>query len=230
MNRKRVRLKFSNGALVVMITLTLLAVLISSRLVWANETDGGSDNDFNIGIEAATGPDPAMKPAGSGSMDDPIKIKLADPFSSERQQWNVTVTSSSNQVGMIDIKFVDTDPNMKVKNRGMPTSITGDGSFPNAMFYPDLFTQMRFSIYDGTTQLWTGKLGTDGPLDPYDPNGNNPAAPGYLEAKLPVSLKKGESKTLVIKEYIDTTIPKDEMNAYNGTTTGLTLIVKGETR
>jgi hypothetical protein len=230
MNKNVMKPKYVIGAMIVVVALALVMALISSGVVWANGTDGSGDNDFDIKVEAATGPDPASKPSGSGAQDDPVKVHLVDPFSTELQQWNVTVTSTKNQVGRISIKFVDTDPNMKVKGKDLPTSDSNSGTLPNFRYYPDLFTQMRFTIYDGDTRLWTDKLGTEGGINLSDPNADNPAKPGYLQARLPVSLKKGETKTFVIKEYIDTTISKDDMNVYNGTTTGLTLLVKGETR
>ncbi|KFI45090.1 hypothetical protein GA0061078_0847 [Bifidobacterium bohemicum] len=225
-----IKLRFAVPAAVVLAVVALVTGLVLSGTVWANGADGAGDNDFNIRVEAATGPDPASKPSGSGTVNDPVKVRLVDPLSTESQQWNVIVTSTKNQVGRISIKFVDTNPNMKIKGRDLPTSGNVGGTLPNNRYYPDLFTQMRFSVFNGSTRLWTGELGTDGNIDLSDERANNPAKPGYLQVKLPVSMRKGETRTLVIKEYIDTTIAKDDMNVYNGTTTGLMLLVKGETR
>jgi hypothetical protein len=230
MNVKHIKFKFVAATAVTVAVVALVAGLVHFVPVWASSADGGSDNDFSIKVEAATGPDPASQPTGSGSADDPVKVHLVDPFSTQQQQWNVTVTSNKNQVGRVHIKFVDTDPNRKIKGRDTPTSVNNTGAFPTVKYYPDLFTQMRFSVFNGTTQLWTDKLGTDGPIDLPNKDANNPAKPGYVEAKLPVTMKKGDTQTFVVKEFIDSSIAKDDMYVYNGTTTGLTLLVKGETR
>ncbi|RBP97463.1 hypothetical protein CRD60_06775 [Bifidobacterium aemilianum] len=215
----------------------LAAVLVGALLALvvtpfgrATGEEGATDNDFVIKVEAATGNGPNSKPTGTGSADDPVKVQLVDPFSSGQQQWNIKVTASQNQVGRIAFKFMDPDPNLKVKGKFVPTSAVAAGTLPNYSYYPDLFTQMRFTIYDGGQQLWTGKLGTDGAEDPSNPAANNPAAPGWLETKIPVSLQKGQTKTFIVKQFIDTTLSKDELFVYNGTTTGLNILVKGETR
>jgi hypothetical protein len=230
MNRKHIQHNYAKTALAVTIILAMLAILISSRFVWADGNSGVGDNDFSIKVEAGTGPNPSSKPTGSGDSNDPVKVHLADPFSTQQQQWNIIVTSNKNQVGKIYIKFVDSDPNRKIKGRSTPTSVNGTGSLSDVKYYPDLFTQMRFSVSNGTNQLWSDKLGTDGALDLPNKDANNPAKPGYLEAKLPVNMNKGDTRTFVVREYIDTSIAKDDLYVYNGTSTGLTLLVKGETR
>ncbi|WEV63931.1 hypothetical protein [Bifidobacterium sp. ESL0732] len=205
------------------------ATMLLSGMAGANGLNTSTDTDFDVDIQAATGVTPQSK--GTGSSDDPIVIDLVDPLSIGTQHWNVTVKSLGNDVGSLQMKFLDPDPNMKIKYKQLPTSASnGSTAAMNYSYYPDLFTQLRFSVFDGSQQLWTGRLGTEGDLNLGDPAANNAKAPGWLSARIPVSLHAGESKTYQVNLYVDSPMSKDQLAAYNGTTTRLGLIVKGETR
>lgn len=211
------------------VALAASAMLVCGATVSSASGPTSTGTDFDVDIQAATGPNPQSK--GTGSSDDPIIIDLVDPLSSGTQHWNVTVKSLGNDVGSLQMKFLDPDPNMKIKYKQLPASAT-NGSIDqmNYAYYPDLFTQLRFSVSDGSRQLWTGKLGTEGNLNLSDPAANNAKAPGWLSARVPAPIHAGESKTYQVNVYVDSPMSKDQLAAYNGTTTRLGLIVKGETR
>ncbi|MEK0305969.1 hypothetical protein [Bifidobacterium favimelis] len=185
------------------------------------------DTEFKVSVTAAQvdGTDPVS----TGVSGEPIAVDLRDAFSSGPQTWTIGVSSLKGEMGRLTIKFMDTDPNRKVKAHMSPTSMGEPGPLNNR-YYPDLFTQLHFEVLDGERKVWDGKLGTDGEIQLEDPSKNNPSRPGYLKMSMPVDLKPGDAEhTFTMRVYVDSTMDKDELTAYNGTTTGLSLVVKGET-
>lgn len=225
---------FKNHATVAKLMLAVAVILIvlagtGVRALGLRDAQAASDDtEFKVTVTAAQ--KDGTDPVSTGEAGKPIAVNLRDAFSSGPQTWTVGVSSVKQEMGRLSIKFVDTDPDRKVKEHLAPTSV-GQNSPLNVRYYPDLFTQLRFEVLDGDNKVWDGKLGTDGEIQLGDPNKNEPAKPGYLKMSMPLDLKPGDpERKLTLRVYVDSTLSKDDLSAYNGTTTGLSLIVKGETR
>lgn len=218
----------------VSVFLTVLLVLVVIG-VGANRYGEGiafgarTDTEFKVSVTAAQVDD--VNQVSSGSVDEPIIVTLRDSYATGPQEWSVKVSSIGPDVGALNIRISDPDPNNKIKEHLSPVSV--DNTNPmNNQFFPDLFTQLRFEVWDGDQKIWNDKLGTDGEIQLTDPSKNNPAAPGYLKLRVPVRSQPGgqSEKTLKMVSYVDSTLDKDSLAAYNGTTTGVSIRIKGETR
>lgn len=214
--------------LVVVLVLLVLAGTGVRALGLRETRTAADDTEFKVSVTAAQAD--GTDPVSTGEAGKPIAVDLRDSFSSGPQTWTIGVSSVKEEMGRLSIKFVDTDPDRKVKEHLAPTSLGATGPM-NSRFYPDLFTQLRFEVLEGSNKVWEGKLGTDGEIKLDDPNRNAPAKPGYLKMSMPFELKPGDpERKLTLRVYVDSELDKNDLSAYNGTTTGLSLIVKGETR
>lgn len=215
-------------SLVIMLVVLVLAGTGVRALGLRETRTAADDTEFKVSVTAAQAD--GTNPVSTGNAGEPIPVDLRDAFSSGPQTWTIGVSSVKQEMGRLSIKFVDTDPNRKVKEHMSPTSM-GQAGPMNNRYYPDLFTQLRFEVMDGGRKVWDGKLGTDGEVKLDDPSMNNPSKPGYLKMSMPFDLKPGDAeRKLTLRVYVDSEFDKDSLSAYNGTTTGLSLIVKGETR
>lgn len=221
--------KVAKSLLVLVLALIVLAGTGGVYALGLHQAHGAADDtEFKVSVTAAQAD--GTNPVSTGEAGKPIPVNLRDAFSGGPQTWTIGVSSVKQEMGRLSIKFVDTDPDRKVKEHMSPTSM-GDTGPMNDRYYPDLFTQLRFDVIDGSNKVWSGKLGTDGEIQLADPTKNNPSKPGYLRMSMPLDLKPGDAEhKLTLRVYLDSTMDKDALAAYNGTTTGLSLIVKGETR
>lgn len=214
--------------LVVALVLVMLAVTGIHALGLRDAQGASDDTEFKVTVTAAQAD--GTDPVSTGEAGKPIAVNLRDSYSSGPQTWTIGVSSVKQEMGRLSIKFVDTDPDRKVKEHLTPTSVGQNGPLEHR-YYPDMFTQLRFEVLDGDNKVWDGKLGTDGEIKLDDPNANAPAKPGYLKMNMPLDMKPGgPERKLTLRVYMDSVLDQDDLSAYNGTTTGLSLIVKGETR
>lgn len=210
------------------VILIVLAGTVFHALGLRDAQGVSDDTEFKVTVTAAQ--KDGTDPVSTGEGGKPIAVDLRDAFSSGPQTWTIGVSSVKQEMGRLSIKFVDTDPDRKVKEHMSPTSLGQSGPL-NTRYYPDLFTQLRFEVLDGSNKVWDGKLGTDGEINLDDPARNAPAKPGYLKMSMPLKLKPGDLEhKLTLRVYVDSELAKEDLSAYNGTSTGLSLIVKGETR
>lgn len=143
-----------------------------------------ADTEFKVSLTAAQVDE--VNQVSSGSGQEPITVTLRDSYATGPQEWSLTVTSVGSDIGALNIKIMDPDPNNKIKEHLSPASV--DNTNPmNNQYFPDMFTQLRFEDWDVGQKIWTDKLRTDGDIELTDSSKNNPSAPGYLRLRVPVA-------------------------------------------
>lgn len=100
------------SALLTIVLVLALAGVGLYRHVERRAFGARADTEFKVSLTAVQVDE--VNQVSSGSDQEPITVTLRDSYATGPQEWSLTVTSVGPDIGALNIKIMDPDPNNKI--------------------------------------------------------------------------------------------------------------------